>query len=82
MVTGGDEADVVFPGAVESLLGSLATEVQIDTGQNGLIDVTLATTSAPADAADHGAAFDQQRLTPHHLLDAASEIPGHHRLAE
>ncbi|MNP08738.1 hypothetical protein D3C76_1008190 [compost metagenome] len=59
---------------MERLLASLATDEQIDTCSDCLVDVSLATTGAPTDAADHVAAFDQQRLAPHHFLHAASEI--------
>ncbi|MNU03688.1 hypothetical protein D3C72_2477970 [compost metagenome] len=82
MVTGGNEADVIFPGAVEGLFGGFTGQVQIDAGQHRLVNVTLTATGAPTHPTNHLAAFDQQRLTAHDFLHPAREIPRGHRFVQ
>src|SRR5690606_4183622 len=82
VMAGGDEAHAIFPCAVESLLGGFASQVQVDPGSDGLVDIALATARAPANPTDQAAAFDQQRLTPQRLLNVAGKIAGVHRLRQ
>src|SRR5690606_15784130 len=82
VMSGSDETHRVFPRTVEGLLGGFTGQVQIDTGGDGLIDIALAATRAPANSPDQALPLDQQRLTPQYMLDETGEIAVIHGLRQ
>src|SRR5690606_38599971 len=76
MVPGRDEGHAVFLRTVEGLLGGFPGQIQVNSGGNRLVDVTLAAAGAPADPSHHASPLNQQRFATEHLVHPARKITG------
>lgn len=82
VMTGGEKADAVLPRAVDGRFGDLSSQVGIDTGGDGLLNVALCRASTPGQTADRPCGLDQQRFALQHQSHPAGEIQRFHGLGQ